>query len=95
MEWSIRDSGRYEGWGRFREEPMKPVVVSVGLARLDDTTRARCSKCGLPLETHQPDEDMPERLIATCPECKAWYLVDLEGGVMILLPDQSDFRDDA
>ena len=37
-----------------------------------------CPVCQTPLETHQPDPDMPERLLGCCPRCRAWTLVDLQ-----------------
>lgn len=35
-----------------------------------------CRKCGSDLTLHQPDSEMPERILGTCDECKAWYLFD-------------------
>jgi hypothetical protein len=35
-----------------------------------------CSSCGDWLELHQPDCDLPQRLLATCGNCKAWFLVN-------------------
>ena len=36
----------------------------------------RCSRCGTPLTLHQPDPELPDRLLATCDRCKSWYLGD-------------------
>ncbi len=35
-----------------------------------------CRICGCDLTLHQPDPEMPERILGTCDECKAWYLLD-------------------
>lgn len=39
-----------------------------------------CRNCGSDLGLHQPDPEMPERILGTCDECKTWYLFvgDLE-----------------
>jgi hypothetical protein len=38
-----------------------------------------CSECEFSLTLHQPDPELPDRFIATCDECKAWYLATSEG----------------
>jgi hypothetical protein len=40
---------------------------------------------------HQPDPDLTERLLATCEECKAWYLAIPKGETFqtLRLPDGS------
>ena len=35
-----------------------------------------CRACGSDLSLHQPDPEMPERILGTCEECKTWYLFD-------------------
>jgi hypothetical protein len=37
---------------------------------------------------HQPDLNLPDRLLATCGECRAWYMIFLGPGLMIRLPDE-------
>jgi hypothetical protein len=46
-----------------------------------------CGACGAPLELHQPDADLPDRLLGICQVCKAWWLLDGEAGLMARLPD--------
>jgi hypothetical protein len=49
-----------------------------------------CPECGEPLELHQPDPHLPNRLLATCSGCLAWTLIDInDRGEMIItrLPD--------
>jgi hypothetical protein len=36
-----------------------------------------CAVCQTSLEIHQPDLDMPERLLGCCPSCRNWTLVDI------------------
>jgi hypothetical protein len=33
-----------------------------------------------------PDQEMPDRLLGTCDECKSWFLIDAVREVMIPLP---------
>jgi len=35
-----------------------------------------CRKCGSDLTLHQPDTEMPERILGTCDECKTWCPFD-------------------
>lgn len=50
-------------------------------------TEVSCGCCSEPLELHQPDVDRPDRLLGTCPECGAWFLIDPETQTLIALPD--------
>ena len=52
----------------------------------------KCLCCGHSLEFHQPDADLPERILATCPECHAWHIVTCPATaehVIVVLPDIS------
>jgi hypothetical protein len=49
-----------------------------------------CPRCRWPLVLHQPDTDVPDRLLATCGECKSWFLLATESAELIPLPDVSD-----
>jgi hypothetical protein len=80
---------------------MVPTISTLKLsrARTDDaSSRARdlavsdaaCLGCREPLELHQPDRNLPNRLLATCSRCLAWALIDInDRGEMIItrLPD--------
>ncbi len=48
---------------------------------------AVCRECGSDLDLHQPDTDLPERLLGTCGACKAWYLIDAIGGHQTVIPE--------
>jgi hypothetical protein len=39
---------------------------------------ASCLACGEPLEFHQPDLDLPDRLLGICLACKVWFLIQLD-----------------
>jgi hypothetical protein len=36
----------------------------------------QCLECREALDVHQPDAGNPGRLLATCPECGDWYILD-------------------
>ncbi len=42
----------------------------------DESKASCCKSCGSLLTFHQPDPRLPDRLLATCERCKAWYLTD-------------------
>lgn len=75
---------------------MDSVFVAMDLIRLrfcsEDSLSILCEKCYAELDRHQLDVTLPGRMLGTCESCKAWYLIDLEGGVMVLLPDEADLR---
>ena len=52
-----------------------------------------CLNCGQPLEVHQPDADLPYRMLATCEVCKRWHLVDCDHdaprAMLTILPEIS------
>ncbi len=67
----------------FEEALMRDSMKSRDASRLfipePDSTEgdARvCRKCGSDLTLHQPDPEMPERILGTCDECKTWCLFD-------------------
>jgi hypothetical protein len=45
-----------------------------------------CPVCGCELELHQPDESLADRLLATCGECKSWFLATAEGRPLVGIP---------
>jgi hypothetical protein len=75
---------------------MDSTFVVMDLIRLpfhvDEPSNIRCGKCFEELDRHQLDIERPSRMLGTCDSCKSWYLIDLEEGVMVLLPDGSDLR---
>jgi hypothetical protein len=50
----------------------------------------RCPQCEETLTLHQPDEELADRLLATCDSCKSWFLTDSELSAFVPLPDLAD-----
>jgi hypothetical protein len=75
---------------------MNSVFVLLDLIRtsIDDRSfdQIECIRCKSFVHVHQPDEELTDRLLGTCPECFAWYLIDAARGLMALLPDETDLR---
>jgi hypothetical protein len=71
---------------RFASTPIPP----------DEPVNVFCMECDHRVEIHQPDSELPERMLGTCEYCQTWYLVecDTDAGdaMLILLPDPSQFR---
>jgi uncharacterized protein YbaR (Trm112 family) len=76
---------------------MTSVVLSLNLIRFlsdpDSLHVIECPGCGDSLTVHQPDENLPDRLLGTCPDCRTWFLIDGATEVMVKLPDESILRD--
>lgn len=75
---------------------MNTVFVSLDQLHTPTDTRSladlECTRCDATLCIHQPDEQLVDRLLGTCPDCFAWYLIDAVKGLMVLLPDETDLR---
>ena len=57
-----------------------------------ELTAICCPECKYLLTLHQPDADLPDRLLATCEKCKSWFLTNSDGIALMRL---SQFPDDA
>jgi hypothetical protein len=72
---------------RFTTVPIPPEGLSA----------VRCLSCAKTLDIHQPDSDLPDRMLATCESCKRWYLIecspDDSEAVVVLLPPAEPFRE--
>ena len=65
---------------------MKTAALSrAGSSSLREESRGHCPQCFADLQIHQPDRDLPERLLAVCEECHSWFLMDQEGAMSLLL----------
>ncbi|MGO9464782.1 MAG: hypothetical protein ACLQVF_11605 [Isosphaeraceae bacterium] len=64
-------------------DPIQPEAPSLSFC---------CPGCENALTIHQPDPELPRRLLATCDECKAWYVMDPEGSDLIPIPGNYDSR---
>jgi hypothetical protein len=49
-----------------------------------DMLTVYCPRCENPLTLHQPDEELADRLLATCENCKSWFLAN--GDALVLTP---------
>jgi len=49
-----------------------------------------CPHCEYSLTLHQPDPELPDRLLATCDDCKSWFLTNADGTVSKPLPGSPD-----
>jgi hypothetical protein len=61
----------------------------------DGQSPLTCLNCRNALDIHQPDGDLPERMLATCPHCRAWHVIECgpgPGALIVLLPDSTSFR---
>jgi hypothetical protein len=76
--------------------PMTSIHLALDLIRLDadpdERSRRKCPRCDNDLMVHQPDEQWPDRLLGACAECRSWFLIDVDGKVMVRLPDENDLR---
>jgi hypothetical protein len=54
---------------------------------------AQCPRCLEALTVHQPDVELPDRLLGICMKCRGWFLIDAAVGVIVRLPDQAELRD--
>jgi hypothetical protein len=75
---------------------MNTVFVSLDVAcsplDMQVLDEVECARCGAILDIHQPDEQLPARLLGACPNCRAWHLIDVEAGLMVILPDEAELR---
>jgi hypothetical protein len=62
------------------------------LSRVEISPESRCPGCRADLALHQPDADLPDRLIATCRACHAWFLIYSELGVHFRLPNEDEVQ---
>ena len=66
---------------------MRTPVARFERTWIGEAAKALCSCCGERLDLHQPDAERPDRLLGTCAECGAWFLIDDETHTMLAIPD--------
>jgi len=75
---------------------MPSILLSLDVKRLTydpaDPGIVQCTSCHDSLIMHQPDENVPDRLLGTCPECRTWFLIYSDTEVMVKLPDENTLR---
>jgi hypothetical protein len=75
---------------------MPSILLSLDVIRITSDPAdplVECESCHNPLILHQPDEDLPNRLLGTCPACLTWFLIYGDTDVMVKLPDENSLRD--
>jgi hypothetical protein len=76
---------------------MTSIQLALQLIRLrldsEDFSEIDCPDCQGPMMIHQPDEDLPDRLIGTCESCTVWFLIAASAKLMARLPDEDALRD--
>jgi len=65
---------------------MNLADVEAGVIRAEAISDGECPSCGGWLVFHQPDEELPERLLATCPCCKVWLVTEGDTAAMVHPP---------
>ena len=82
---------------QFEDELMKDSMKSHDASRLfisepesTESDALLCRNCGSDLDLHQPDLEMPERILGTCDECKTWYLFDGDLNGLEIAPPRKD-----
>lgn len=82
---SNKESGMESG-----KRPM-PRLVTIALnvwavGTGEGGAELNCPSCGGPLNLHQPDENLPEQLLAICESCSHWYhLVEMTDSLKMLM----------
>ena len=76
------------GMETFAEEPNLKNVVTVSqsigrVVKRKSVVGLLCQNCGNCLDLHQPDPELIDCLLATCSECKNWYLTDPQGSMCL------------
>jgi hypothetical protein len=57
----------------------KMATVSITSVTIEGLAGISCRGCGAPLDVCQPDPHLPDRFLATCPDCLSWSLVESTG----------------
>ena len=76
---------------------MTSILLALDSLRLnldpEDPTAMACPSCPACLLLHQPDPELPDRLLGTCSECQAWFLIHAAAEVMVRLPGADELGD--
>ena len=75
---------------------MKSIHLTLDLIRIEGEPESRsglrCPGCTELLMLHQPDEQSPDHLLGTCPQCGAWFVLHAVAGLLVRLPGKQDLR---
>jgi hypothetical protein len=73
---------------------MVPVLMS-HVAIDGELSAVQCARCTSAVAFHQPDPQLPHRILATCNVCESWTLINLLTGEMLCLPGHEGEKDAA
>jgi hypothetical protein len=73
--------------------PILSLSLTLDRIHLGPVGHPSCPHCEDPLDLHQPDSAQPDRLLGTCPDCRAWFLIAPQARLMVRLPDHDTLRD--
>ena len=66
----------------FKPPPTQTIAVNLEVRRIvfpqAGLIPLPCPKCRVDLNIHQPDPDVPGRLLGTCGECGTWCALTLD-----------------
>lgn len=54
----------------------RTATISIASAAIQGLAGIACRDCGAPLDVCQPDPNLPDRFLATCPDCLTWFLIE-------------------
>lgn len=54
----------------------KAATIQIASVAVEGLADISCQACGAPLDVCQPDPNLPDRFLATCPDCLTWFLVE-------------------
>ncbi len=83
---------------RSDEAPaMTSIHLPFDIIRLDSDadhlSAVECPTCRGTLSLHQPDQALPDRLVAACHGCRGWLLIDVTEAIIVRLPDWREVQD--
>jgi len=74
-----------------KNEGSTTTTLSYFHVRSSRLSQLPCQRCRTTLDILQPDLHRPFQFLATCPDCGAWYRVEIRAGdsrgVMLNLPE--------
>lgn len=72
------------------ETPISLRYVTLSISS-EGLSAVHCLNCQKRLDVHQPDADLPYRMLATCEACKSWHVVNCDPieprALITLLPE--------
>lgn len=54
----------------------RTATITIASMAIQGLAGMACRGCGAPLDVCQPDPNLPDRFLATCPDCLTWFLIE-------------------